>query len=167
VVTSSRAPDLSIQVLAESRKKTKKVFVNQFVERLTVSVPCNFNLHLVMEKVQEVILVHPEPAHCIYFKSPASDRHLHRSGLCCVSLASVFKRCPSISSFAEVTIAHVSMDQTFTKWNNKIKKLFFEDYRRRGGDQELKAWGRARGGGRWFNKQEVIPQKVGHDREEF
>ena len=33
-------------------------------------------------------------------RSPVGDRGIHRNGVCCVSLASVFQRCLNIASFA-------------------------------------------------------------------
>ena len=47
-MTACRAPELSIKVLAETRRKIIKVLFNNYVERLVVSAPCNFNLHLTM-----------------------------------------------------------------------------------------------------------------------
>ena len=47
-MTACRAPELTVKVLAETRRKIKKVFFNKYVERLVVSAPCNFNLHLAM-----------------------------------------------------------------------------------------------------------------------
>ena len=47
-MTACRAPELSIKVLAETRRKIIKVLFNNYVERLVVSAPCNFNLHLAM-----------------------------------------------------------------------------------------------------------------------
>ena len=166
VVTACRAPDLRIEVVAESRRKTNKVFLNDYVRRLSICVPCNFNLHLVMPQLEEVILTHPEST-CSYYRSPAMDRHLHREGLCGVRLASVFQRCPSIQTFAGINIGHVSMEHTFTKWNNRVRKLFYEDYVTKGGMKDFKSWCKTKGGGRWFAKQEEIPKKIGHEREEF
>ena len=74
--------------------------------------------------------------------------------------------CPNIETFAGVTIGHISQDQTFSKWSNKVKKPFHCDYQARGGQQDLKTWCRARGG-RWFCRQEVLPAKTGVDREDF
>ena len=166
IVAVCRAPDLHIEILTERRRNVKKVFVNQYVKQLSVCLPCNFNLHLVMENVQEVKVTHPEST-CTYYKSPAMDRQLHRSGLCGVHISSVYHRCPNIISFAGVIIGHVSMKQTFTRWNNKVKKIFYQDYVTKGGTQEFKSWCKARGAGRWFIKQEVIPDKIGLEREQF
>ena len=87
-VTACRAPELTVKVLAETRRKIKKVFFNKYVERLVVSAPCNFNLHLAMAALKEVVVSHPDPDLCAFFRSSLTDRFLHRSGVCTVSLAS-------------------------------------------------------------------------------
>jgi len=166
VVNACRAPDLRVEVVTESCRKINKVFLNDYVRRLSICVPCNFNLHLVMPKLEEVILTHPEST-CTYYRSPATDRHLHREGLCGVRLASVFQRCPNIQTFAGINIGHVTMEQTFTKWNNRVRKLFYEAYVTKGGMKDFKSWCKTKGGGRWFAKQEEIPKKIGHERDEF
>ena len=165
-VSACRAPDLRLEVITESRRKTNKVFLNDCVRRLYICVPCNFNLHLVMPQLEEVILTHPEST-CTYYRSPAADRLLHRKGLCGVRLASVFQRCPNIQTFAGVNIGHITMEQSFTKWNNRVRKQFYDDYVTKGGVKDFKSWCKTKGGGRWFAKQEEIPIKIGHEREVF
>ena len=165
VVKSCRAPSLSVSVLDESRKKTIKVFANRFVKKLSFRLPCNFNLHLAMPALEEVVLEHQEPT-CTFFKSSSTDRNLHRPGLCGVSLASCFRNCPNIKTFSGVHIGHLSQDQTFSKWSNKMKKPFHSDYLARGGQLDLKTWSRARGG-RWFRRQEALPACIGYERDDF
>ena len=121
---------------------------------------------MVMSQLQEVVLTHPEST-CTYHRSPTTDRVLHRSGLCGVRLASLFQRCPSVRTFAGVSLGHVTMEQTFTKWNNRVRKLFYQDYVAKGGVMEFKPWCKTRGGGRWFVRQEEIPEYTGHERYEF
>ena len=53
---------LSLQVV--------KVFENRLVERLVVTAPCNFNLHLAMPRLVEVVVDRPEQGLCTYFNSP-------------------------------------------------------------------------------------------------
>jgi len=163
LVTSCRASELTIRVVAERKRKYVKVFSNDFVKKLTVIAPCDFNAHLKMSQLEEVSVDYPSPNQCNFFRSPVGDRGIHRSGVCCVSLASVFQRCPNIASFAGVKIGHIGMDQTFVKWNNRMKKLFHYDYLERGGEQDFKVWSKTRGG-RWFSKQEDLPAAIGHDR---
>ena len=146
-VASCRAPSLAITVLQETRIKTKKVFVNRYVEHLTVIAPCNFNLDLVLENVKDVTVVHPATP-CTYHRSPLLDRNLHRPGLCAVSLSSVHQRCPNILTFAGLEVRHVSQQQSFGLWSSKLKSIFYSDYRARGGELQLKAWGRRR----WLRK---------------
>ena len=87
-VAACRAPNLSVMVLDQSRKKTIKVFNNCFVERLTLRLPCNFNLHLAMTALQEVVLEHQQPG-CTYPRSSLAERALHCSGLWGIILRSV------------------------------------------------------------------------------
>ena len=47
-----------------------KVFENRVVERLVVTAPCNFNLHLAMPRAVEVVVDRPEQGLCTYYKSP-------------------------------------------------------------------------------------------------
>jgi len=162
-VQACRAPELAVTVLAETKRKVVKVFENRVVERLVVTAPCNFNLHLAMPRVVEVVVDRPEQGLCTYYKSPVQDRLLHRGGLCTVSFASVYQRCPNLRTFAGVDISSVSMEMTFTKWNNRVRKLFHDSYRRCGGEQELKPWARSRRG-RWFARQEPLPAAIGHHR---
>jgi len=163
LVTACRAPELTIKVVAERKRKYIKVFSNDFVKKLTVSAPCDFNVHLKMSQLEEVAVDFPSPNQCNLSRSPVGDRGIHRVGVCSVSLASVFQRCPNIAVFAGVKIGHVSMDQTFVKWNNRMKKLFHNDYLAHGGEQDFKAWSKTRGG-RWFNKQEDLPAGIGNGR---
>ena len=75
-------------------------------------------------------------------RSPFSDRELHRAGVCCVNLASVYQRCPNIVHFAGadlkgklsklkrcligVKIGQISMGQTFVEWNNRCRSKFHD-----------------------------------------
>jgi len=163
LVTACRAPELTIRVVAERKRKYVKVFSNDFVKKLTVTAPCDFNVHLKMSQLEEVAVDFPSPNQCNLSRSPVGDRMIHRTGVCSVSLASVFQRCPNIATFAGVRIGHVGMDQTFVKWNNRMKKLFHNDYLVRGGEQDFKAWSKTRGG-RWFSRQEDLPTGIGHAR---
>ena len=149
-VASCRAPSLTITVLEETRIKAKQLFVNNYVECLTVTAPCNFNLHLVMENLKEVKVTHPANP-CTYHRSPVTDRSLHRPGLCAVNLSSVHQRCPNILTFAGLEIGLVSQQQSFGRWSSKLKKIFYGDYLARGGQLQLKAWG----GRRWFRQPEL------------
>ena len=162
-VAACRVPNLSITVLDQSLRKTQaiKVFNNCFVKRLTLRLPCNFNLHLVMTALQEVVLKHREPT-CMYPRSALDDRVLHRSGLCGVSLASCFQNCPQLEVFAGVQIGSSGQDESFLKWSKRLKAPFHSDYLAKGGMLDLKAWSKVRGG-RWFCRQQVLPEEAGHD----
>ena len=46
------------------------MFENRLVERLVVTAPCNFNLHLAMPRLVEVVVDRPEQGLCTYFNSP-------------------------------------------------------------------------------------------------
>jgi len=168
IVIASRAPNLSVKVLSERERfrKTKKIFSNDVVEKLSVSVPCNFNAHLVMEKLTEVVINYPNPGACTYNRANPTDRILHRAGLCCVKLSSVHQRCPNLKTFAGIDISGVSMQQSFLKWSNRIKKSFYDDYVTKGGSMDAKAWSKVRGG-RWFSKREALTTFIGHARKDY
>ena len=149
---SCRAPGLAITVLGLGRtSSTKKLFTNSYVERLTVSAPgnCNLNLHLEMERLKEVNLEHLDSAVCNK-RSPLTDRALHRPGLCAVHLSSVYGRCPNVITFAGLPIGQVSQHQSFKRWRNALKSLFYLDYLTRGGEMDIGIWTKRR----WFKKQE-------------
>ena len=79
LVTACRAPELTIRVVAERKRKyvkvrrrfnssyhllVSKVFSNDFVKKLTVAAPCDFNVHLKMSQLEEVAVDFPNPNQC-------------------------------------------------------------------------------------------------------
>jgi len=159
VVAASKAPVLKVTVVAETRRLVTKVFKNSYVEKLVVSGPCTFNVFPVMERLKEVV-VNTDSDHCTYWKSKTDDRQLHRAGLCCVNVGAVFENCPNVERFMGVEVGMVSHKQTFTKWNTRMKKRFYEHYLDQGGSKELKDWAKTR----WFSRRPVLPKEIGHDR---
>ena len=79
LVTACRAPELTIRVVAERKRKyvkvrrrfnptyhllVSKVFSNDFVKKLTVAAPCDFNVHLKMSQLKEVSVDFPSSNQC-------------------------------------------------------------------------------------------------------
>ena len=160
---------LAIKVLTETRRTIPKVLKNDKVEKLVITAPCTFNANLVMENLKEVELnmISPVVAEdqndcCTYFRSKADDRKFHRPGLCIVNIGSVFGNCPKLSKFMgfDLTSIEINEELTFLKWNNRVKKMFFDDYIKQGGMKEYKEWVKSR----WFSKRPVISAQIGKSR---
>eukprot|EP00092_Neocalanus_flemingeri_P007518 GFUD01008115.1.p1 GENE.GFUD01008115.1~~GFUD01008115.1.p1 ORF type:complete len:290 (+),score=67.94 GFUD01008115.1:3-872(+) len=171
VVAASKAPVLKVTVVAETRRQVNKVFKNNYVEKLVLTGPCTFNLFLVMERLKEVVVNldtsfldnnnnNLEMLLCNYWKSRIDDRSLHRAGLCCVNIGSVYENCPNLERFMGVEIGSVSHKQSFNKWNTRVKKRFYDHYLQQGGYKEMKAWAKTR----WFPRRPVLPKEIGYDR---
>ena len=102
---------------------------------------------------------------CNFYKSKADDRKLHRAGLCVVNIGSVFENCPKLQKFMGIDLTSIkdkrSKDElTFSKWNFRMKRLFYDHYTQQGGTKEFKQWSKSR----WFNKKPIIPEKTGRAR---
>ena len=41
-----------------------QVFANDFVKKLTLVAPCDFNVHLKMSRLEEVVVDYPTPSLC-------------------------------------------------------------------------------------------------------
>lgn len=163
VIAASKAPVLKITVAAETKRLVSKVLTNKYVEKLVVKGPCTFNVFPVMERLKEVEvqLVNSFPDICTYWRSKSNDRLIHRAGLCCVNIGSVYKKCPNVKVFMGVEVGAVSHDQSFTKWNTRMKKKFYEHYHNQGGCLDYRTWSKTR----WFKKEVVLPQEIGHNRQ--
>ena len=55
-MAASQAPILKVTVMNETKRNINKVLKNSYVEKLTVTSPCTFNVFLVMEKLKEVVV---------------------------------------------------------------------------------------------------------------
>ena len=113
---------------------------------------------------------------CTYQGSKMDDRMLHRAGLCIIHLGTLFARCPRLQNFNGVDIGDFPMFPTskratkatkatkennhFSKWNLKMKPLFYEEYQSSGGELDMKSWASKR----WFSKQPNIPGQYGRNR---
>lgn len=148
VVAASKAPVLKVTVVMENKRMLIKLFKNCYVEKLVLSAPCTFNVIIVMEKLKEVVVNWPTFS-CTYWKSKGDDRLLHRSGICSVNVAAVYKYCPNVEEFMGVEVGKVSQKQPFNKWNKTVKMMFYENYVEQGGIKDIKTWAK----GRWFNSQ--------------
>ena len=105
---------------------------------------------------------------CTYQGSRMDDRKIHRDGMCIIHLGTLFARCPRLQNFNGVNIGEFPMFPTskrakktkektkennpFSKWNAKMKPLFYEEYQRSGGQMDWKSWCSKR----WFCKQPSI-----------
>ena len=49
---------------------------------------------------------------------------------------------------------------TFSTWNTRVKKLFYEEYTKQGGEMEMKKWSKTS----WLNKKPVLPNEIGRVR---
>ena len=97
------------------------------------------------------------------------DRRIHRAGLCIIHLGTLFGRCPRLEKFNGINIGKFPMpatpvrapkDNSFSKWNGKVKPLFYDEYLYSGGRQEIKEWSRKR----WFSRQPSITTQYGKFR---
>jgi len=162
VVSACKAPILKVTVVNETKRNVMKVLKNSYVEKLTVTGPCTFNIFPVMENLKEVVvnLETTSLINCTYWKSKLYDRHLHRAGLCCVHVGVVYENCPKLERFKGVDVASIGHDQSFNKWNTRMKKKFYDHYLSQGGLMEMKPWAKAR----WFSRKVVLPKDIGHNR---
>ena len=143
---------MKLSVVKGLTQRVKKVLKNRFVEKLVVKGPCNLNLVPVMENLKEVEIIPDSlPGSCTYWRSKQDDRILHRNGLCCVNLGTMFKKCPHLEKFVGLEVGNIPKD-TFIKWNLKLKKVFYQDYLHQGGTKEFKTWVK----NRWFTRKQVI-----------
>ena len=83
-----------------------------------------------------------------------------------VNIGTIFENCPKLEKFMGVDLKGVDkkskkdQDMTFSKWNMRVKKLFYEDYVKQGGKLELKKWSKAR----WLTKRPMKPAEIGRER---
>jgi len=153
LIAASKAPVLKLSwVKSTKRRMGKKVLKNSFVKKLVVEGPCTMNLVPVMENLMVVeVKLDSSPNSCTYWRSKLDDRNLHRDGLCCVNIGTMFDKCPNLEKFMGMDVGSISKN-TFNKWSLVLKKKFYEKYLYQGGTKELKAWARTR----WFSKKQVL-----------
>ena len=96
---------------------------------------------------------------CCYPQSKTSDRRFHRVGLCIINVGALHGLCPNLVSFDGVKIGHISHSLEFNEWEKKLKKLFYNEYVRRGGDRPFRAFR-----SRWFNSKPELPVTFGKKR---
>ena len=99
-----------------------------------------------MKKLKKVTLRLPVDV-CSYPRSRISDRQLHRNGLCVVHLGALHGSCPQLTVFNGLQLG--SMATSFSQWNSKISKIFYDQYILLGGEMEFKTWAKRR----WFKKK--------------
>ena len=159
VVAASKAPVLKLTVVNETRRQAIKVLKNKFVEKLVVKGPCTLNIVPIMENLKEVEVLldssHPN-ANCTYWKSKFDDRNMHRAGLCCLNIGTLYQNCPKIKKYMGVDVGSVSQDLLFNKWNSRIKKKLFQLYIDKGGVKKFKVWSKTR----WYSRRPATTRSV-------
>jgi len=154
VVASSNAPVLKLTVVEGLRKKRIKELKNNFVERLVVEGPCTLMLVPVMEnlKVVEVKLDLLLQNSCTYWRSRFyGDMDLHRSGLCCVKIGTMFDKCPKLETFMGLEVGSINK-KSFDKWSLELGRKFYQDYLNQGGSKEFESWVETR----WFSRKKQL-----------
>ena len=164
-------PVLKLHVLSETKRQVPKVFVNDNIKSLQIKGPCTLNIFPIMKNLQELDIKLDTASQnvdcCTYFKSKADDRKSHRPGLCVVNVGAIFENCPNLEKFMGIDLKGVvdkkskkDKDITFSKWNMRVKKLFYEDYMKQGGKLEIKKWSKVR----WLTKRPIVPAEIGRER---
>ena len=138
------------------------------VERLHIIGPCSLQFRPVMESLKEVKVspIQGNTATCTLPKIPEEDRAMHRPGICCMDVRALWRQCPMVTSFFDISLkAHgnwrrvrddpqsgrravLFYEQSYPQWMATCKKTFFKDYVRRGGQLELKSWAKTHWNGR-------------------
>ena len=96
---------------------------------------------------------------CCYPHSKTSDRRLHRLGMCIINVGATHRLCPNLVSFDGVDVGHLSHSMEFKEWEKKLKKVFYNEYVRRGGDRPFRAFR-----SRWFKSKPSVPVTFGKKR---
>ena len=98
---------------------------------------------------------------CSFNKSKLDDRKIHRTGLCIIHMGSLYSNCPKIEIFDGINLGKNSQENlNFRQWNTKLRKLFYEDYVKKGGTKEFKGWKSSR----WFSKMPTVTGVYGKNR---
>ena len=116
------------------------------------------NLKEVTLKMTEV--TGPSGECCTYQGSRRDDRKIHRAGLCILNIGALYGFCDNLQRYNGIYIGDISKSLKFPQWSAKVKKLFYAEYVRAGGQKELRDWARRR----WFSKQPPVPLVFGKAR---
>ena len=79
--------------------------------------------------------------------------------MCIIHVGSLHRLCPNLVSFDGIKIGHIPHTLEFKNWEKKLKKLFYREYVRRGGEREFKAFR-----SRWITGMPPIPTVFGKKR---
>ena len=152
-----------------TKKKSVKVDLSSdLVERLHIIGPCSLQFRPVMESLKEVKVspIQGNTATCTLPKIPQEDRVMHRPGVCCMDIRVLWRQCPMITSFFDISLkaqgnwrrvrddvqsgwrAVLFYEQSYPQWIATCKKTFFTDYVRRGGQLDMKSWAKTHWNGR-------------------
>ena len=96
---------------------------------------------------------------CCYPQSRTSDRRLHRKGMGIIHVGSLHRLCPNLEYFDGIKIGQISHSLEFKVWEKKLKKLFYDEYVRQGGEREFRAFR-----SRWITGQPSVPNTFGKKR---
>jgi len=156
IVMRSRAKELKIVVIKETRRKLHKLLSSNVVERLHIAAPCTFGALLLMKNLKEVVY---EPkqifgvAVCTHWLSRNGDRMIHRDGLCCIDFSPVMKWCPRLKKFGGIILDDLTEKKiNIDKWIIDQKKKFYRVYVKSGGDMSMTVWAKKR----WVKKCNII-----------
>ena len=188
-ITRASRLNLTIHSQNQKIKKLEKVLCSDHIQHLHISAPCTFRLDpavvvlrfllilscslvLMMKNLTEVTMEmsrseSPGGDCCTYQGSKKNDRRIHRAGLCIIHLGTLYG-CPRLKNFNGINLGKFPLAPTyqtptedlFSKWNGKVKQVFYQDYLRSGGQLGLKSWSRRR----WFSSQPSIPAVRGKAR---
>ena len=149
-----------------TKKKSVVVDLNSefisLVKKLHIIGPCSLQFRPDMESLKEVTVspIQGETAACTLLHVPEEDRMMHRQGICCMDVRALWRKCPKVTKFNRIPlkvqgklrrvgargrrwgIVFNSLGESFPKWISASKKAFFKDYKRRGGQLDVAAWGK-------------------------
>ena len=133
-----------------------------FEKYINLTIDSSFNLSLQMKNLKEVTLklkeMEPGQPSCSFPRSRKNDRDLHRAGKCIIHLGALHGHCPSLVKFNGIQLGEMS--KSFFDWNDRVRRLFYDDYISEGGELQFKDWAGSRG----FKKPPVIPTVYGINR---
>ena len=96
---------------------------------------------------------------CCYPGSSTSDRLHHRLGLCIINVGALHRLCPNLVSFDGIFVGHLLHGLGFQEWQKELKKIFYNEYVRCGGNRSFMAFR-----SRWLRSKPSVPLIFGKKR---
>jgi len=155
VVSESKAAVLRLNVMAETKRSGIKILKSNHIETIRFCGPCSFNAALIMKNLKKVEINYngpcckacPVPGASLFDLDSGST---HMPGMCGLLASSLYENCPKIEEFSDVSLRDIDPNQSFSKWNMKVKKRFYKEYLKEVKDGEetkdFKVWVKER----WF-----------------